>query len=202
MPEPRRRRRGDETRTLILDAAEEALRARPYRDLSLNGLMEQIGYRRTVFYRHFTGLPDLVLAVFSRQLADMQAAALTFEADALESRIGPDAARELLRPIVEQWRRNGRLMLAVRDAAIHDGFMERLVAMTDDRMRATIISALTSQREHGALQHADLEAVATLLAAMTQRYLQLVYGEREEPPELDRVLDTLALGWVSIINAP
>jgi AcrR family transcriptional regulator len=200
MPEePRRRRRGDETRTLILDAAEQFLRSHSYRDLSIAGLMETIGYRRTVFYRHFTGLPDLVVAVVSRHATLSAPSADAVRAAAAEQ-LDLERARELLRPTVAYWTANGPLISALRDAAIADGVIGKIVAGTRGQLEAMVLAGLTERHAAGALQTADLPDVARLLAGMSQAYLLQALGKGETDPEL--VLDTLARGWVAIANAP
>jgi AcrR family transcriptional regulator len=195
----RRRRRGDETRTLILDAAEQLLRSGSYRDLSIARLMETIGYRRTVFYRHFNSVPDLVVAVVARQAAASAPSADAFRTAAARQ-LDLDAARELLRPTVAHWVANGPLIAALRDAAITDGVLGRVVAATQGQLEALVLAGLTERHAAGALQTADLPDVARLLSGMSQGYLLQSLGKGETDPEL--VLDTLARGWVAIANAP
>jgi AcrR family transcriptional regulator len=200
MPEEaRRRRRGDETRTLILDAAEEFLRSGSYRDLSIAALMEEIGYRRTVFYRHFNSLPELVVAVVARQAAASAPTPEAFRAAAAGD-LDLDAARELLRPTVGYWMANGPLIAALRDAAIADGVVGKVLAATQGRLEAMVLAGLTERHAAGALQTADLPDVARLMSAMSQAYLLQSLGKGETDAEL--VLDTLARGWVAIANAP
>jgi AcrR family transcriptional regulator len=200
MPEePRRRRRGDETRTLILDAAEQFLRSHAYRDLSIAALMEAIGYRRTVFYRHFTGLPDLVVAVVSRQAALSAPSADAVRAAAAEQ-LDLERARDLLRPTVAHWTANGPLISALRDAAIADGVLGQIVAATRGQLEDMVLAGLNERHAAGALQAADLPDVARLLSGMSQAYLLQALGKDQTDPEL--VLDTLARGWVAIANAP
>src|SRR5947209_20523822 len=55
-----RLRRAD-TRAQILAAARSALRERPYRELTIEDLMASAGLSRTIFYRHFDDLGDLVV---------------------------------------------------------------------------------------------------------------------------------------------
>jgi AcrR family transcriptional regulator len=195
----RRRRRGDETRTLILDAAEQLLRSGSYRDLSIARLMETIGYRRTVFYRHFNSVPDLVVAVVARQAAASAPSADAFRAAAAKQ-LDLDAARELLRPTVAYWVANGPLIAALRDAAITDGVLGRVVAATQGQLEALVLAGLTERHAAGVLQTADLPDVARLLSGMSQGYLLQSLGKGQTDPEL--VLDTLARGWVAIANAP
>jgi AcrR family transcriptional regulator len=196
----RARQQPDETRTLILDTAEELLRTRPFRELSVDEVMRPTGYGRTVFYRHFTGLPDLVLAVLSRVLPEFQAATQAFVAAAGEE-LDLERARELLRPIVEHWAAHGPLMRAMRDAAVYDSTIDGLVAATQERFHELVVTALERRRAAGALQDADLPEVARLLESMNQRYLLIAFGGGAET-DIDQAIDTLALGWNAIITAP
>jgi AcrR family transcriptional regulator len=197
--EVRRRRRGEETRALILDAAEALLREGSYRDLSVNLVMERAGYRRTVFYRHFAGLPELVIAVLSRHAEAATPAGIAFQEAAAET-VDVARTREVLRPAVEHWRANGRLIAALRDGAIHDGFLARVAQVTQTRLEATILEGLQRRHAAGALQSADLPDLARLLASMGQGYLLYALGRNSVDAE--RVLDTLALAWTAIVNAP
>lgn len=196
----RARQQPDETRTLILDTAEDLLRTRPFRELSVDEVMRPTGYGRTVFYRHFTGLPDLVLAVLSRVLPEFTAATQAF-VEASGDEVDAARARALLRPVVEHWAQHGPLMRAMRDAAAYDSTIDGLVAATQDRFHAMVVAALERRRAAGALQTADLDQVARLLGAMNQRYLLMTFGE-DSGTDLETVIDTLALGWVAIITAP
>ena len=62
----------------IVAAAERLLRDRPYRELSVEEVMAEAGLSRTIFYRHFDGLPELVLSLFDAitqaLMAELQAA--------------------------------------------------------------------------------------------------------------------------------
>jgi TetR/AcrR family transcriptional regulator, ethionamide resistance regulator len=198
----RARQQPDETRTLILDTAEELLRTRPFRELSVDEVMRPTGYGRTVFYRHFTGLPDLVLNVLTRVLPAFAQATRAF----IEVASGPmdrDQVRELLRPVVEHWAAHGVLMRAMRDAAVYDQAIDTIVVDAQSRFHDMVVDALERRREAGVLQTADLRQVSHLLEAMNQRYLLVTFGESEERRiDVDTALDTLALGWLSILNAP
>ena len=52
-----------EARERIEAAAERLLRGQPYRTLTVDQEMAEAGLSRTVFYRHFDGLPELVLSL-------------------------------------------------------------------------------------------------------------------------------------------
>jgi TetR/AcrR family transcriptional regulator, ethionamide resistance regulator len=198
----RARQQPDETRILILDTAEELLRTRPFRELSVDEVMRPTGYGRTVFYRHFTGLPDLVLNVLARVLPPLAQATRDFVA-AATGPLDRDTVRELLRPIVEQWASHGVLMRAMRDAAVYDKAIDDIVSDTQRRFNELVVAALERRRATGVLQTADLPHVAHLLEAMNQRYLLVVFGESDDHDvDVEVALDTLALGWTAILNAP
>ena len=202
----RRRQQPDETRALIIDTADRLLRERPFRELSVDEVMRPTGYRRTVFYRHFTGLPDLVLAVLGRIMPEFAAGQQAFLAAAGDP-ITLERAAELLRPSVEHFQRHGALMRAMRDAMVYDAEVHRLVIEAQYRLRAPMVAALKRRREQtGILQGADLEQVAEALAGMNQRYLMVAFGgdaPAELPPvTVDAVVDTLARLWIAVVNAP
>src|SRR3954447_15373564 len=79
----------------IVAAAERLLRERPYRELSVEEVMAEAGLSRTVFYRHFDGLPELVLSLFGAitqgLMAEVQAAP------------GPGATRGILEAAVDAY---------------------------------------------------------------------------------------------------
>src|SRR4029453_15003000 len=58
--EPGRRRRQDSEQE-ILEAAEQLLRERPFRELTVDDLMAATSQSRTAFYRHFTDRQDLLI---------------------------------------------------------------------------------------------------------------------------------------------
>jgi AcrR family transcriptional regulator len=67
-------------RTRIAAATERLLAERPYRDLSVDLVMAEAGLSRTVFYRHYDGLPEVVLELFATVAAGL---ATALEADDL-----------------------------------------------------------------------------------------------------------------------
>jgi hypothetical protein len=109
-------------------------------------------------------------------------------------------AGELLRPTIAYCTANGPLNAAWRDGAITDGVVGQVLAATQGQLEGMVLAGLTERRAAGALRTADLADVARLLSTMSQAYLLQSLGKGETDP--DRVLDTLALGWMAIANAP
>src|SRR4051794_31356911 len=103
-------------RERIVAAAERLLRDRPYRELSVEEVMAEAGLSRTGFYRHFDGLPELVLSLF-----DPITEALMTEVRAAP---GPGATRAVLEAAVDAYAEHGGLLRAVDEAARHDAEIE------------------------------------------------------------------------------
>jgi AcrR family transcriptional regulator len=118
---PRRAPRvpGEQARRHIIEAAGRLLADRRFRDLTVEDVMAEAGLARTVFYRHFEGLPDIVLGLLEDLLS-----AVVAEAD-----VGDPGDREMLRRqlarVVQTYREHGRLLLALDEAAHHDDEVER-----------------------------------------------------------------------------
>jgi AcrR family transcriptional regulator len=198
----RRRQQPDETRTLILDTADRLLRELPFRELSVDDVMRPTGYGRTVFYRHFSGLPELVMAVLARVLpafAQTSEAYLRMAAD----EITIERSRALLAPFVAHWASHGTLMKAVRDAAVYDGHIDELVTAAELYQRNRIVDAVRVRQQAGFLPSiSDPEQVAMALVAMTERYLLLAYGEPEVTVPEEAAVEALAHVWVAALTDP
>src|SRR5215210_1086478 len=97
--------------------AARMLGERPYRDLSVEGVMAEAGLSRTVFYRHFDGLPELVLSRLDAVARELSAA--------LSAEPGPGFTRQVLEAAVDAYARHGGLLRAVAEAASHDEAIER-----------------------------------------------------------------------------
>jgi hypothetical protein len=65
-----------------------------------------------------------------------------------------------------------------------------------------IVAAPERGRAAGALQTADLQQVARLLESMNQRYLVTTFGEGGDDADIEKAINTLALGWQAIITSP
>src|SRR3954452_7535619 len=99
------RTRREAARERIVAAAERLLRDRPYRELSVEEVMAEAGLSRTIFYRHFDGLPELVLSLF-----DPVTQALMTE---VQGAPAPGATRGILQAAVDAYAEHGGLLRAV-----------------------------------------------------------------------------------------
>jgi AcrR family transcriptional regulator len=106
----------EEARDRIRDAAANLLTHSSYRDLSVDAVMAEAGLARTLFYRHFDGLPALMLSL----LDDLRDALLSGGEPG-----DPEFLRRVLERAVDVARRHGPLLRAIDDAARHDAEVER-----------------------------------------------------------------------------
>ena len=99
-----------DARQRIVAATERLLRDRRFRDLTVEDVMAEAGLARTVFYRHFDGLPAVVIGL----LDDLLAAIVALADDAPGDR---ETLRRQLALAVRTFREHGPLLLALDEAA-------------------------------------------------------------------------------------
>src|SRR5207245_11680435 len=111
----RHRDQRETTRRDILAAADRFLRERPYRELSIEVVMEGTGLTRTAFYRHFDDITDLVLRLFAEVGQELIAVAQRWGEDAGAGYPAP--AHAGLSGTVDFFVKHGPLVRAIVDAA-------------------------------------------------------------------------------------
>jgi AcrR family transcriptional regulator len=193
---PRRRRRPEEAERAILAAARAFLEERPFREMTVEGIMVRTGLSRPAFYAYFRdryevvtrlleGIGGLLFALDWRWLSGGEREGLI------------DALRAGSQTFVEY----GPVLRAIADAAGYDarveqvyryGLIEHLVAAVASRISLDVKAGLSP---------ADLEPeeMARALVLMTERYLLDAFGRPERRPsrrESAAVFRTLEEIWV------
>jgi AcrR family transcriptional regulator len=193
---PRRRRRPEEAERAILAAARAFLEERPFREMTVEGVMVRTGLSRPAFYAYFRdryevvtrlleGIGGLLFALDWRWLSGGEREGLI------------DALRAGSQTFVEY----GPVLRAIADAAGYDarveqvyryGLIEHLVAAVASRISLDVKAGLSP---------ADLEPeeMARALVLMTERYLLDAFGRPERRPsrrESAAVFRTLEGIWV------
>jgi AcrR family transcriptional regulator len=181
VPRPEARRR-------IIEAAGRLLERRRFRELTVEDVMAESGLSRTVFYRHFDGLPGIVLGLLEDLL----------EAVVAEAETGDASDREMLRRqlalVVSTYREHGRMLLALDDAARSDKAVER--AYRDWLDHAIDVSAELIERGvvRGHTPPMPVRDVTGALTQMNANYLlDLVARDPEFDP--DAALEALWTVW-------
>ena len=184
----RRRQVRDETRRQILGAALELLRERSFRELSVEALMARTGHTRTLFYRHFTDIPALVLALIDDVGAELVELARDW---ARTDRVGPEAARERLGGFVEFHTRNAPVIQAVVEAAHHDDAVEAAYAEMVESFVQITSQAIALRVGTGELAPLDAEEIARALVLMLNGYL----ADPRRTSDPQRALDAIWTVW-------
>jgi TetR/AcrR family transcriptional regulator, ethionamide resistance regulator len=186
-----------ESRARIVAATAELVRRRSYAELSVEEIMAAAGLGRTLFYRHFDDLADLL------QRAGREAIEELLEAEIALGRtradLGPDAVREAMASAVAAYHRHGPLLRAIREAAASDeqiaaGYVamrERFDAVAEQALRAT-----ADERRHAP---ADVAETARALNLLNEGYLLDAFG-REPRVSVATAEQTLTEIWTAILD--
>jgi len=178
----------EQARRRIVEATGRLLESRRLRDLSIDDVMNEAGLARTVFYRHFNRLPDIVLGLLGDLLGDVVA----------EAEIGDPRDRGIMRRqlalVVATFRDHGRLLLAFDEAAhYHDDIARARRALFE---RSVDVTAELLQRgiDVGHTPPLPVRQVARALNVMNSAYL-LDLVESGETFDEDAALEALWCVW-------
>jgi hypothetical protein len=145
---------------------------------------------RTVFYRHFDGLPQLLVA----RLDDLRAA-LTNAGDPL----APGYTEAVLRGAVAVFAEHGVLLRAIEDAARRDADVEAAYSEFTEWAIDATAELFDLGVAAGNLEPFDTRNVARALTLANRAYLMDAFGgERSEDPEV--VLRTLMTIWMRTLG--
>jgi TetR/AcrR family transcriptional regulator, ethionamide resistance regulator len=193
----RARQTRQQSRQRIVAAATELVRRRAYAELSVDELMRETGMGRTIFYRHFDDLADLLRRA-SREAIDE-----LFDA---QRRLGharpddePEALGRALRAAVTVYHRHGPLLRAVAEAAAGDEEIARDYAALRRRFDDFVEESLRGLAELAATPLADVAETARALNLMNESYLLDAFG-REPRVSLDTAVQTLTEIWDAVIR--
>ncbi len=103
----------EESRAKIVAAATELVRERSYAELSVGEIMDRAGMGRTLFYRHFDDLDELLSQAGLEAAQGMFSAAELIGADGAE---GEDAIRPAMEAAAAVYRRHGPVLRAIAEA--------------------------------------------------------------------------------------
>jgi AcrR family transcriptional regulator len=174
--------RREQARGRIAAAAERLLAERPYRELSVDAVMAEAGLSRTLFYRHFDGLPELILELFHGV------------ASGLAGELETGDLRSTITAAARAFAAHGPLMRAVDQAASHDAAIEHAYREVSERFTARMAEQLREGMDEGRVRPGDPHELARALNLMNQRYLlDTVARDPDFPPE--RAVAALLAVW-------
>ncbi len=175
--------RGEAARQRIVVAAEQLLRERAYRDLSVEQVMAQAGLSRTIFYRHFDSMAGVVHAL----LANIEAELFPM----LES----EEMEDILRAGVEVYVRHGPFLLAVVAARFHDSSIETAYAELILRFDRYLADQMRLAMAEGRVAPGDPADLARAMNLFNRAYLLDTFGRNPPKGDPETALATLLAVW-------
>lgn len=189
----------ERSRARIIEAATALVRERPYASLSVGEIMERAGIGRTLFYRHFDDLGDLMLSAGREAIEDL------YEAERALAEIradhGPAAVREALALSVAAYERHGPLLRAGTEAAASDELIAARQEGVRRRFDGLVASALRRIEEETGRRFANPDETARALNVLSHSYLIDAFGH-EPRISAETAVQTLSEIWIALIGAP
>ena len=182
-----------ESRERIVRAAELLVRKRSYSELTVDELMSEAGLGRTIFYRHFDDLGDLLVRA-SRAAIDQLYASQRPLAEAAASGDAAAIVRESASQAVAVYERHGPLLRAVVEAAASDPE----IAAGHRALRRQfdgLIEQVLRQRRPDLVNPGE---VARALNLLNESYLLDAFG-REPRVSTDTAVQTLTEIWLGVM---
>jgi len=192
----RARREGrEQSRRRIVEATIELVRERSYAELNVGEIMDRAGIGRTLFYRHFDDLGDLLTRVTREAIGELYEAELTL-VDPREM-LDLDAVRPAIAATVAVFARHGPLLRALSEAAAADPLVRAREAEMRDRFDRLIEATIRSGP--GVTYPApDPAESARALNRLNEAYLLDAFGRGPRvSPEL--AIETLTDIWLAFI---
>jgi AcrR family transcriptional regulator len=186
-----------QSRQRIVDAATEVVRRRSYSELTVDEVMREAGLGRTIFYRHFDDLADLLMRASRDAVEELfEAQSGLVEAQPADA---ASAVRRAFEAAAEAYRRHGPLLRCVGEAAASD---EQVAVGYAAMLKRFDELAEQSLRQLAGLEsnpRADLAETAHALNLMNVAYLADAFG-REQRVSAETAVQTLTEIWDAVIH--
>jgi len=192
----RTRETREKSRARIIDATTDLVRERSYAELNVGEIMERAGIGRTLFYRHFDDLADLLLRVAREAIEELYDAQVALA----QTRVGPDPENvlEAIELPVAVYHRHGPVLRALSEAAAADPLVAARLAELRGRFDQLVADALRRAGELTANPVADPAESARALNRLNEGYLLDVFG-REPLVEVEVATRTLTEIWIATV---
>ena len=181
----------------LLAAATELVRDRSFYDLSVGEVTERAGIERTIFYRHFDDLADLLLRAATEAIESLYQAQVEMDAGREEGDL--DAVRAAVEPAVRVYQQHGPVIRAVTEAGASN---PRIAARGAElRRRFNELTAGSLARLPGLQDNppADIAESARALNLMNEAYLRDAFGH-EPRVSAETAIETLSEIWAAFLD--
>ena len=179
----------------MLEALRELVRERSYAELSVGEITDRAGIGRTLFYRYFDDLGDLLRRAGREPIIELYAAQEALgEAHEIPTE-GIRAAHELG---VAVYRRHGPVLRAIAEGAS----MDELIAAGQERFRAqfdALVAKTLRRLPDAETRYADVDQTARALNLLSTAYLLDAFG-REPRVSDETAVQTLTELWLAAMG--
>ncbi len=183
------------TRAAIMDAGQEFLLARPFRELTVGGLMKLTGHSRPTFYLYFNDLHGLMEALLDEVKVGIVEGArpwLSNEGDAVEE------LQSSLSALVNVGYEQGAILKAVSDAAPGDERLEQVWQAFIGSFDEVVAARIAMDQAVGITPQFDPLPVARALNRMDAAILIHAFGTRDKGDKGD-VLSAIRRVWLATL---
>jgi AcrR family transcriptional regulator len=191
------RKAREESRATIIAAATELVRERSYSELSIGEIMDAAGIGRTLFYRHFDDLGDLLTRASREAIEELFEAEVALEGTREDG--APATVRAAIEPAALVYSRHGPLMRALAEAAAGDPEIADAQEAVRRRFDALVARSLRELPEVAANPPADVEETARALNLLNTSYLLDCFGHEPRVP-VETAVETLSEIWLGLIR--
>ena len=187
----------EQSRERIVAAVETLVRDTPYAELTVDDVMREAGFGRTIFYRHFDDLADLLRRAGREAIDGLLHAQVAFSQARMGD--GPEVVRAAIEPAVAVYERHGPLLRAISEAAAVEEQIAAGQKAIRERFRELVEESLRASGGLTIDPSADLAEVARALNLMNEKYLLDTFGG-EPRASADTAATTLTAVWVALTD--
>jgi AcrR family transcriptional regulator len=187
----------EQSREQIVAAVGTLVRTTSFAELTVDDVMREAGFGRTIFYRHFDDLGDLLMRAGREAIEELLDAQIAFSQARMGD--GPEVVRSAIEPAVSVYERHGPLLRAISEAA---GVDDRIATGQDairERFRELVEQALRASGGLTIDPSADLGEVARALNLMNEKYLLDTFGG-EPRASAETATETLTAIWLALTD--
>jgi AcrR family transcriptional regulator len=187
----------EEVRERLVAAATELVRDRSFYELSVTDVTERAGIERTIFYRHFDDLADLLLRAATEAIESLYEAQVELDADRQEGDL--ETVRAAIEPAVRVYQRHGPVIRAVTEAGTSNPQIAARGA--ELRRRFNELTAGSLARLPGLLDNppTDVAESARALNLLNEAYLRDAFGH-EPRVSAEVAIETLTEIWAAFLD--
>jgi AcrR family transcriptional regulator len=183
----RRRRTPEAAQREIIEAAEQLLRERPFRELTVDEVMRRTGLSRPSFYVYFKDRHELVLRLVQHLASEMLVVANRWYEAAEPS---PRMLREALEGCIGVYGEHSAALRALADAAVDDPDVEEAYDQLVQGFVEVTARHIATEIAAGRMLAVEPRETAKALIWMIERYLYHAFGPSNPVPP-GRVIETV-----------